>query len=355
MGVDNRSVINPDGKVAKTLLNNRYKLPLGEQRKYLLEVEKISGLTGSDVAKILGVVGRSYRDWRREKFPITETAVEIIEKNYQIVFPSSKEEALDKWKKIKIEAARKGGLALLKKNGGPGTPEGRSKGGKRGIAALRARGLIPQPKPFYEPKEYSKELAEFVGILLGDGHIGKEQWSITLNSIVDKEYGVYVNALVEYLFRFTPGFHKRKNMSAFVISGSGSKAISYLQTLGLKIGNKVVQQVDVPEWIKKDLIFRYACVRGLVDTDGGVFIHKYQVNGKQYQYLKLCFVNKSIPLLQFVFETLENLKFHPKMMTKVENKRVWLYNQSEVKEYLRIIGTSNSRLQRYFNGGLPEW
>lgn len=328
-------------------MRNRYKLPQGVQRNYLLQAEKLSGLSGDSLATILGIVGRSYRDWRREKYPITENAVELIEKMYGLKLPFSKLKALKDWKDAKLESSRKGGLAVSVKYGGPGTPKGRSKGGKKAMAILRSRGLVPQPKPFNSPKEYSAELAEFVGILLGDGHIGKEQWSITLNSIADRDYLQFVIELVKRLFCYVPGVHYRKDCNAVVVVGSGLLSIEYLLSLGLKMGNKVKQQVGVPVWISQNREMSKACLRGLVDTDGGIFIHQYKVNGKEYRYQKLNFVNRSMPLLNFAYEEMERLGFNPKMINAVENKRVWLYNQQEVKRYLEVVGTSNPRLMKW--------
>ena len=215
------------------------------------------------------------------------------------------------------------------------------------MAMLRARGVIPPPKPFHGPKRFSKELAEFVGILLGDGHIGREQWSITLNSIADIDYVNFVGKLINSLFGFKPGIYKRKHMNAIVISGSGINSIKYLQSIGLIIGDKVKQQVGVPSWIYQNQAYRISCLRGLMDTDGGIFMHRYKVNGKEYIYRKLCFVNRSIPLLNFVYETFKKLNFHPKIIMKVENKRVWLYNQAEAEKYLEFVNTHNSRLLRH--------
>ncbi|OGG27777.1 hypothetical protein A3A59_06280 [Candidatus Gottesmanbacteria bacterium RIFCSPLOWO2_01_FULL_42_10] len=325
-------------------MKNRYKLPAGIQRKYLIEVESKSRSKPYLIAKYLHINPRSYRDWKREKFSLTTAAVNILEKKFQTYLPYSKSKALDTWKTHKSRMARKGGIALTKKYGGPGTPEGRSKGGKHAMALLRKRGIIAPAKPFYHPHRYSENLAEFVGILLGDGHIGKKQWSITLNSLADKKYALYVKRLIISLFHFQPSIHNRKDYHVNVILGSGIKSIQYFQKIGLLIGNKVKQQVDVPEWIKFNPLFCIACLRGLVDTDGGIFKHSYTVNSKRYSYIKLCFVNRSIPLLNFAYKTLTDSGFHPKQIMQVANKRVWLYNQSEVKDYLKIVGTRNHRL-----------
>ena len=328
-------------------MKNRYKLPAGIQRKYLIEVESKSRSKPYLIAKYLHINPRSYRDWKREKFSLTTAAVNILEKKFQTYLPYSKSKALDTWKTHKSRMARKGGIALTKKYGGPGTPEGRSKGGKHAMALLRKRGIIAPAKPFYHPNRYSENLAEFVGILLGDGHIGKEQWSITVNSIADKNYAEYILKLTKKLFRFKPAFYKRKNMNAIVISGSGLKSIKYFTKLGLKVGNKVKLQVGVPDWIKLVKSYRIAALRGLMDTDGGVFLHRYSVNGREYIYKKICFSNRSIPLLYFVANVLNELKLTPKIIDKVENKKVWLYNAKEVENYLKLVGTHNSRLLKH--------
>ncbi len=330
-------------------MENRYKIPPEIQKNYLKRVKEISGLSGDKLANLFGVVGRSYRDWRRGKYSVTEKAVNIIENKYNIRFPYSKAIALKSWKESKLAAARRGGLATLIKYGSPGTPEGRSKGGKHAMAILRAKGIVPPAKPFHFSETLSSELAEFVGILLGDGHIGKEQWSITVNSIADKDYAEYIFRLIKKLFRFEPAFYKRKKVNAIVISGSGVKSIKYFNKLGLKIGNKIKLQVDVPDWIKLVKSYRIATLRGLMDTDGGIFLHRYSVNGKEYIYKKICFSNRSIPLLYFVADVLRELNFTPKIIDKVENKKVWLYNAKEVESYLRLVGTHNFRLLKHQN------
>lgn len=325
-------------------MNNRYKLPIGLQRKYLNKVEKISNLSIGELAHLFGIVPRSYHDWKREKFAITEKAVNTIWVKYRIKLPYSKQKALRNWLEAKKNACVSGGIARIAKYGQLGTLEGRKLGGKHTMVILRQRGLIPKGKPFNEPEKYSSELAELVGILLGDGHIGNEQWSITLNAIKDYEYSLYVNNLIKKLFGFIPTSKVRNDSNVIVITGSGKRSINYFLKLGLKIGNKVKQQVDVPDWIKLSKKFKTTCLRGLVDTDGGIFNHRYTVNKKKYSYKKLNFVNRSVPLLKFVHKTLGEFNFHPKIILNVENKRVWLYNESEVKRYLNIIGTNNTRL-----------
>lgn len=335
-------------------MEKRYILPKGMQEMYLLQLEKISGLSSKILGPKLGVVGRSYRDWKREKYGITHKAADVIEKEYKISFPYSKDLAYKKWLEVKKEAGRVGGYATFKKYGSPGTYEGRSKGGRIALSLLRQKGIIPEEKPFFEPKTISEDLVEFIGILLGDGCITPGQWSITVNSIKDKAYAEFIRNLVERLFKFKPGMFKRKDSNALVIYAGGKRSIMYLQKLGLRVGNKVKQQVGVPEWIKKDIKWRIACIRGLIDTDGGIFLHSYTVNKKNYQYRKLGFANRSIPIIDFVFDTFNLLQLHPKKRMEQETKNVWLYNSKNVETYLKIVKTHNPRLLSLY-GGMPEW
>lgn len=331
-------------------MENRYKLPKKAQTQYFSAVEKISRLNQNQLAALFGIVSRSYRDWRQGKFAIPQSTVFIIEKKFHIPFPILKNIAFLKWKHAKQKASHLGGLALFSKHGSPATQKGRMEGGSRALALLRAQGIIPYEKPFYSPMGYSKQLAELVGVLLGDGHIGKAQWSITLNDKTDKTYASYVIKLIAKLFSFTPSVLHRKNIHVLVIYGGGQRSIAYFQKLGLRVGNKVKQQVGVPEWIKKNKSYTKECLRGLIETDGGIFKHKYVVNGKKYTYTKLCFSNRSIPLLQFVFNSLESLGLTPKLIDKVENKKVWLYNQTEVKHYIQQVGIHNPRMLSNLGG-----
>lgn len=42
--------------------------------------------------------------------------------------------------------------------------------------------------------------------------------------------------------------------------------------------------------------------------------------------------------------------FTPKIIDKVENKKIWLYNESEVDRYLKIVRSNNLRLFNFMEG-----
>lgn len=317
----------------------------GVINNFFEEVKDKSGKSFDEIGKSVNLSGRTIRDWKRGVLLPNKEKIERLANIFQLKLPQIIEEREEFWTK---KYTRKAALARLKKYGPPGTPEGRRKGG-----------LISQQKRRDDPEYYrslgvnvrkkikiprnSILLAEFLGIVLGDGGLTSEQCFITLNYYKDKHYSQYVKKLINYLFRIEASLYFRPNCGTITVAISGRSFIEFLIKKGLIIGNKVKNQVGVPGWIKNNMNYSKLCVRGLMDTDGGVFIHKYKVAGKEYKYKKICFTNKSQPLLNFVFNTLKKLGLNPK---KFGDNKVWIYSEKEVINYFKLIGSSNHRLLR---------
>ena len=329
--------------------NLRIKFLSGKQKEFLEKVYKVSGLNTNKLAEFAKVHPRSFMDWKREKLTMTLSAAELFCEMFKISLPERKESLILRWQKTKQEAGRIGGVERFKRHGSPATEEGRRKGGIKALANFRRNGIVPRVKIYKQPV-FSQELAEYVGIMLGDGGLTLGQCTVTLNSIADREYINFVSSFLKKLFGEHPKHFQKKDCNAVVLYYNGSSLVRYLLQIGLKVGNKVKQQVDVPVWVLEKKRYRISCLRGLMDTDGGVFLHRYKVGGKEYKYRKISFSNRSAPLLLFVSNTLTELGFTPKIIDKVENKKVWLYNTNEVKRYLEVVGTHNPRLLKW-NGG----
>jgi plasmid maintenance system antidote protein VapI len=321
------------------------------QKIFIEKIIQKSGLSINELATLVNISPKSFRDWKNEKVSISKKAALSLNSTFSVI-PAEKVETLeDRWKLNRSQIGRKGGIAYKEKYGNPGTRKGRQKGGFKTLAILRKEGSIPPIVMFRRPA-FSSNLAEFIGIMLGDGSLGRLQMSITLNSIKDLDYSYYVVRLCNSLFGHEPKVRKRNNANALEIYYNGANLTRILTKLGLVQGNKVKNQVDVPNWIKLNDRYKIRCLRGLMDTDGGIFIHKYTVNGKTYSYPKAAFSNHSIPLLMFVYTTLKGLEFHPKIHKNMVNKNVWLYNSHEINKYLTVVGSSNLRLNNYKHGGV---
>ena len=185
-----------------------------------------------------------------------------------------------------------------------------------------------------------------MGIVLGDGGISDYQLVITLHHIDDRAYSRFVIRLIQKLFQVVPRVYHDQKDSVLNITVSRKELVRFCtEMLGLKIGNKVKQQVDIPTWIKHNEKFLTACVRGLVDTDGSVFTHTYTVGSKSYSYKKLAFTSRSKPLLASVYTALTNRGLRPHISQNVD---VRLYSIRDMKEYFKMISSHNPKhLKRY--------
>ncbi len=186
----------------------------------------------------------------------------------------------------------------------------------------------------------SPDLAEFIGIMLGDGGLTSSQCIVYLNSETDQEFAYYVRDLILKLFGLTPKIYVHKKHKVWRVSISSVSLVRYLILRGLSVGGKVNLQSGVPNWIWRKSDYIKGCVRGLIDTDGSFILHKYKVRQKEYSYAKISFTNRSKPLIDFVYQALNNLGFNPKKSYK---HQVWLHRQAEVMRYLEEIGVRNLR------------
>lgn len=315
----------------------------GRQEKFISEVKKTTGLAWEELGQSIGVSGRTLRDWKRERLLGSEKELLKLSENSGISLPKILETKKEYWSAR--EQARNGAYAKMRIYGPPGTPGGRRKGGlisqqRRRESPEKYQNCNLRKKIFYP--RHSSFLAEAFGILLGDGGITKGQVFITLNAIADEDYVLFVESFFAGLFKIKVS--KIRRVNALILYMSGKNLVEFLVREGLCIGNKVRQQVGVPDWIVANPSYSRACLRGLMDTDGCAFIHRYKVNGKRYSYRKIAFANRSIPILNFAKDTLDQLEFNPK---EVFGMQVLLYRSKEFERYFKVIGSHNKRLTKF--------
>jgi DNA-binding XRE family transcriptional regulator len=321
--------------------------PKNEQRLFLLRVISKLAIPFSKLAKKLSVHPRTLNDWKRGKYSISLDGFRKICSIARIRQPQNITIKESFWYVKK--GAKSGGLACFKKYGSiGGDPEYRKKKwhnwwNKEG--KYKKIGCITGPLPIKTPP-FSKNLAEFVGIMLGDGGISEKQITVSTNSIDDKIYGHFVKRLINKNFGVKPAIYFRKDSAAMDIVVSRKKLVDFCnKKLGLKIGNKLKQGLDIPKWIIGNDEFEKACIRGLVDTDGCIFTERHKIKNKIYGYKRINFVSMSPALRQSVFDILKRLDLCPKMRN---NRSVQIENMDKIIEYFRVIGTSNPKHKKRF-------
>jgi transcriptional regulator with XRE-family HTH domain len=336
--------------MAESSNSKRVIFPPGEQKKFLEQAREKLGLDLKTLARLVGTGVRNLSTWQQEKGTMTLFAVERLCEEAELPFPQSVEVKESFW--YTVEAAKKGGKARYEKYGVVALDEKKRKQKWREWWEREGQYKelpITKPLPFQKP-EFSKELAEFIGILLGDGGISDYQITITLNSVDDKEYSQFVEQLVNNLFHIPVGTYQHTHDLArrIVISRIGLVEHLTSDLIGLYKGNKITNQVDIPPWIMANKDFQKACMRGLMDTDGGVVIHRYRSNGKMYQYKKLSFTSRSYPLLLGASQILANLGIQHRITKNRCDIRV--ESQKEVEKYFLQIGSSNPKhTTRYYS------
>lgn len=181
------------------------------------------------------------------------------------------------------------------------------------------------------PKATSKELAEFFGIMLGDGKLAPFQIIVTLGT-KELSYARHVCELIESIFGIKPKLGIRRTGYLDVYFGS-VEVRKWLQAEGL-VYNKVLAQVDVPEWIFTKNEYMISFLRGFFDTDGSIYQLRH---GTQ-----ISLTNHSFPLLSSLQKMLQILRYTP---SAISSHKVYLTKIPEIKRFFSEIKPANTKHQ----------
>jgi hypothetical protein len=97
---------------------------------------------------------------------------------------------------------------------------------------------LPQP---------SASLAEFFGIMLGDGGINNPwQATISVNAVSDRAFASFISELCISLFGIAPNASERTSSNTLVIRLSSTTIVDFLVDKGLKRGNKLKNGIVIP-------------------------------------------------------------------------------------------------------------
>ncbi len=184
------------------------------------------------------------------------------------------------------------------------------------------------------------ELAEFIGIMLGDGCSQRNQITISGGTIDGRYITEFIPRLIEYLFSKKVRFRKqaRENFDCIF---SSIEVYNLLKEIGF-VSPKV--NCKIPENLFKDNDLLRSCVRGLYDTDGG--LHKHHERSAQ-----LHFTNKEHSLIYSLRKALIQLGFKPSNPTINHKEKntftIYLFSK-DVKKYFKEIGSNNPKNQIKF-------
>ena len=175
--------------------------------------------------------------------------------------------------------------------------------------------------------DFSEKLAEFVGIMLGDGSISKTGYTIqiTLNKSYEQYFLRYVSKLIFDLFDVKPKIIEIKNKDVIALRVNSLEMFEYLKKLNLSIGQ---EEKCIPKWICENNL-KKSCVRGMFDSDGSIFLSS--------RWCVLNFKNSSKYIFSDFKETLNKLG----IPTIISGNSINATSLWKIKKFFNEIGSSN--------------
>ena len=209
------------------------------------------------------------------------------------------------------------------------------------------------------PNEITKELAEFLGIMTGDGSVNKYTFknytsidysiSITCSFSDDREYvDNFVIPLIYEIFNIKLQSIKLKNQNSIRIITRSKGLFYFLKDIGFNIGPK--NNIEIPSFILSNREFLIPFIRGLFDTDGSVALKK------NYKYPVISLKQKSRRIIEQLEVILKEMGFsmyveydvivNDKRWFSSKGSRIYISGRRNLKKWIDIIGFSNPKHMR---------
>lgn len=173
------------------------------------------------------------------------------------------------------------------------------------------------------------DLAELIGVVLGDGHLSKFPRT--------EELTIFSNAnnpsFVKRYARLMQKMFRKKPYVAKVTWGNCIRIRIYQKNiqkrLGVPFSPRAEKKIKVPRWIlgNKQYIVRY--LRGLYEAEGSHCIHL------PTSTFKFFFSNKNETMLRNVFRLMKKLGFHPHRSES--NHAIQISRKSEVEKAIKLL------------------
>jgi hypothetical protein len=181
--------------------------------------------------------------------------------------------------------------------------------------------------PDYGKLKQNGDLAELIGVTLGDGSIHKyartEGLRIVSNANNQGFIERYAN-IVERVFEKKPSVTRRRQSNAVDIR-LYQKHIS--SRLCIPAGARAALNIKVPLWIGKKKPYLIRFLRGLYEAEGS-----YCVHAPTYTY-KFLFSNSNASMRKIVFDFTRQIGFHP----HISGNQVQLSKREEVGRIRKLL------------------
>ena len=207
---------------------------------------------------------------------------------------------------------------------------------------------------FDKNMKLNEDLCEFLGAFIGDGFYntyqsGKYITQFTGDFKLDYQY--YKENIIpkgaKNFDNIKPKLRKKKGINALIINYQ-SKNIFYMlkERFKFPIGKKN-NSVIIPKEIinSKDKKFLYATIRGIFDTDGGVFFDNRKPYKTPYPRITLKIASKPLfKQIKTILKTEFKLCIYKKKNKNgKEYDELIIYGHKQLNKWMQLIGFSNPR------------
>ena len=199
------------------------------------------------------------------------------------------------------------------------------------------------------PPQRGRLLAYVVGVALGDGNLSNPNGRVTrLRVTCDARYPRLAQKIARAVRTLLP-----RNRVAFVAKRGQCYDISCYSNhweplLGWRVGQgtKISQGVSIPCWIKERHEYAVACLRGLLETDGSMYVDR--------GYPMVMFVNACEPLARDVAQLMTSLDFAPRTSVIASKRPRPVFHvrlSKHVADFLQLVRPMKGARAGAFPGG----
>ncbi len=156
---------------------------------------------------------------------------------------------------------------------------------------------------------YKGTLAYIIGVAIGDGNLSNPNGrAVRLRISCDTQYPKLIEKISSAIQVICP-----TNKVSFVLKKTARcgdiscYSNTWPELLGWNVGAKYDQNIHIPEWILKNKKYSIECLKGLIETDGAVYMDR--------DYPAVIFTSIIKSIADEVFEVIKKLGFEPKMYT----------------------------------------
>ena len=197
----------------------------------------------------------------------------------------------------------------------------------------------------------NEELAEEIGWHMGDGSMNyyNNRGMYQLRGHIEDDklhYIQRIKPLFEKIYGVKIKLRKMKSTRVFGFQIWNNKIIDFKQKLGLPLGKKLELEIPKEFLNKKELLV--ACIRGIFDTDGGVYLEKK--NNKLYPRIYISTI--SVNLAKQISEILSSLDLNATYYLSNHSKgnklisyKIEVRGIEKLHKFFQIINPQNPKHQ----------